>query len=85
MVCSEDLVIDVLVYVVYGWLWLCIYCLSEVVVLLVLVYLYGGGWVFFSIDLYDWLMCEIVVWVGCVVIGVDYVWVFEVCFLVVLE
>jgi len=37
-----------------------------------LVYLHGGGWVFFSIDTHDRLMREIAARSGRVVIGVDY-------------
>src|SRR4051812_21090397 len=37
-----------------------------------LVYLHGGGWVFFSIDTHDRLMRELAARSGRVVIGVDY-------------
>ncbi len=37
-----------------------------------LVYLHGGGWVFFSIDTHDRLMRELAARAGRVVIGVDY-------------
>lgn len=45
---------------------------SEAAVLPALLYLHGGGWVFFSIDTHDRLMREIAARSGRLVIGVDY-------------
>jgi acetyl esterase len=50
-----------------------------------LVYLHGGGWVFFSIDTHDRLMREIAARAGRVVIGVDYARAPEARFPVALE
>jgi acetyl esterase len=50
-----------------------------------LVYLHGGGWVFFSIDSHDRLMRELAARAGRVVIGVDYARAPEARFPVALE
>lgn len=54
-------------------------------VLPALLYLHGGGWVFFSIDTHDRLMREIAARSGRVVIGVDYARAPEARFPVALE
>lgn len=45
---------------------------SEAPALPALVYIHGGGWVFFSLDTHDRLMRELAARAGRVVIGVDY-------------
>lgn len=51
--------------------------------LLLIVFFYGGGFVLCGIDLYVNLCCSFVYWVCMFVLLVDYWFVFEVCFLVV--
>ncbi|WP_077038317.1 alpha/beta hydrolase [Pelomonas sp. KK5] len=58
---------------------------AEAAPLPALVYLHGGGWVFFSIDSHDRLMREIAARAGRVVIGVDYARAPEARFPVALE
>ena len=68
MVRTEDAWIET----AHGPLRLRLYRPDATPVLPALVYLHGGGWVFFSIDTHDRLMRELAARSGRVVIGVDY-------------
>ncbi len=72
MVRSEEYFIDVLGQASYGPLRLRVHRPSTASPLPALIYLHGGGWVFFSIDSHDRLMRELAARAGRVVIGVDY-------------
>ena len=85
MVRSEDVSIDVLAHEAYGPLRLRLHRPSDAAELPALVYMHGGGWVFFSIDSHDRLMREIAARAGRVVIGVDYARAPEARFPVALE
>lgn len=63
---------DIWMATAHGPLRLRVYRPSATPVLPALVYLHGGGWVFFSIDTHDRLMRELAARSGRVVIGVDY-------------
>jgi acetyl esterase len=68
MVRTEDVHIDT----AHGPLHLRLHVPTEALLQPALVYMHGGGWVFFSIDTHDRLMRELAARAGRVVIGVDY-------------
>ncbi|MDY0748373.1 alpha/beta hydrolase [Paucibacter sp. R3-3] len=85
MVRSDERSIDVPAHAAHGPLRLRVHRPSDAANLPALVYLHGGGWVFFSIDSHDRLMREIAARAGRIVIGVDYARAPEARFPVALE
>jgi acetyl esterase len=85
MVRTEEFFIDVPGHAEQGKLRLRVHRPSTASSLPALLYLHGGGWVFFSIDSHDRLMRELAARAGRVVIGADYARAPEVRFPVALE
>lgn len=73
----DDVVVydDLVVFVIGGSIWVWFYCICNVEVVvgnLLVVFIYGGGWVIGSVDMYDGICCYFVCYSGCLVVLVEY-------------
>lgn len=63
---------DLIIFGVFGLLWVWSYCLSVDMCLVMVVFFYGGGFVIGDLDIYDNICWELVCGVNVVVVLVDY-------------